>query len=258
MSDRQARVVDWLDDVLAWLREPMTLMPVAWVLQRLRIAFDVNVCSWTSQQGTVLREIIFDPPGAMVSEAATLAEFQTGLYRDCHPLSAWYERTPSTDPQTSARVPDGIVTSARRMVIEGPLIRLGFEQQMAIYYRRQRTGGCFFVIARDRRDFDTDDLAVAHYVQRSLVTLDRQTRTLQGRDKRRPVVDLGLTGRELAVLQLVSDGLSTRLTARRLACSPRTVEKHLQHAYRKLGVRDRINAIRVARLPGVVDRQTAL
>jgi DNA-binding CsgD family transcriptional regulator len=54
------------------------------------------------------------------------------------------------------------------------------------------------------------------------------------------------------VLQLLSDGLSARQTARRLACSPRTVEKHLQHVYRKLEVRDRVNAIRVARLAGIV------
>ena len=37
------------------------------------------------------------------------------------------------------------------------------------------------------------------------------------------------------MLQLISDGFSTRQSARRLACSPRTVEKHLQHAFRKLG-----------------------
>jgi hypothetical protein len=34
--------------------------------------------------------------------------------------------------------------------------------------------------------------------------------------------------------------------ARRLACSPRTVEKHIEHVYRKLGVRDRVSAARVA------------
>ena len=54
------------------------------------------------------------------------------------------------------------------------------------------------------------------------------------------------------MLQLLCDGLSTRQAARRLACSPRTVEKHLQHVYRKLEVRDRVNAMRVARLAGVV------
>ncbi len=38
---------------------------------------------------------------------------------------------------------------------------------------------------------------------------------------------------------------------RRLGCSPRTVEKRLEHVHRKLAVRDRVNAIRVARYLGL-------
>lgn len=131
---------------------------------------------------------------------------------------------------------------------------------MTIYYRRDPQASCFFVVARGGRDFDDDDLRLASYVQRSLVTLDRQTRVLGvgNGSVAPPRADLGLTGREVAVLQLLSDGLSARQTAHRLACSPRTVEKHLQHSYRKLEVSDRVNAIRVARLAGaVIERPTA-
>ena len=63
---------------------------------------------------------------------------------------------------------------------------------------------------------------------------------------------LGLSGRELAVLSLVADGHATRVISQRLGCSPRTVEKHLERCFRKLGVRDRLNAVRVARLTGVL------
>ena len=35
MSDELARVVDWMDDVLDWLRGPLTTMPVDRVLERL-------------------------------------------------------------------------------------------------------------------------------------------------------------------------------------------------------------------------------
>jgi DNA-binding CsgD family transcriptional regulator len=256
MSEELARVVDWMDDVLDWLREPLTTMPVDRVLERLRDAFRVNVTSWSSMEGPVMTGMILNPTDAMAIHAATMAEFRAGQHRDCHPLTAWYDRTPSTDPQTSQRVPHGLVPAARRSILIAPLQRLGFEQQMTIYYRRQGVVGEFFVVARDRLDFDEDDLLVARYVQRSLVTLDRQTRALRGRiEAEDPGTHLGLTGRELAVLQLISDGFSTRQSARRLACSPRTVEKHLQHAYRKLGVRDRLNAIRVARLArAVVER----
>jgi DNA-binding CsgD family transcriptional regulator len=256
MSDELARVVDWMDDVLDWLREPLTSMPVDRVLERLRGAFRVNVTSWCVDDGPRLIQMVIDPPDALVSEAAVLAEWHAGLHHDCHALTAWYGQTPSARPQTSARVPGRVVSPRRRVILDAPLARLGLDQQMTMYYRREGRHGQFFTVARDRLDFDDDDLLVARYVQRSLVTLDRQTRALRGRiEAEDPGPHLGLTGRELAVLQLISDGFSTRQSARRLACSPRTVEKHLQRAYRKLGVRDRVNAVRVARLARAVVEQ---
>ena len=48
------------------------------------------------------------------------------------------------------------------------------------------------------------------------------------------------------MLALLAEGLSIPLIARRLGCSPRTIYKHLERTYRKLGVRDRINALRIA------------
>jgi DNA-binding CsgD family transcriptional regulator len=253
VSDQQQRVVDWLDDVLEWLQEPLTEMPIEVVFRRLRLAYDVNLCSWTREEGALMTAMIFDQPDAMVSHSATMAEFMAGKHRDCHPLSAWYSHTPSTEPQTSERVPSRLVPPDRRKIMVAPLVELGLEQQMTLYYRREPTDAAFFVVARDRRDFDADDLVLARYVQRSLVTLDKQVRVLAARSLESAVsTEVGLTGRQLAVLQLLCDGLSTRQAARRLACSPRTVEKHLQHVYRKLEVRDRVNAMRVARQAGVV------
>jgi DNA-binding NarL/FixJ family response regulator len=51
-----------------------------------------------------------------------------------------------------------------------------------------------------------------------------------------------VTRREAAVLDLLARGLTDRQIARRLAISPRTVEKHLEHAYPKLGVHGRVDA----------------
>lgn len=254
MADQQ-RVIDWLDDVLGWLQEPLTAMPVDRVQARLRLAFDILGSSWMDQRGQVLTQMVHDPPHLLDAYLPLVAEFMAGQYRDCHPLTVWYATEPGTTPQTCGRVPDGLVPAKRRAILMDPLVGIGAEQQLTLYYRRDCAAATFFVLARGGRDFDDDDLTLAGYVQRSLVTLDRQTRVLraaedEGGNGCRP--DLGLTGRELAVLQLLSDGLSARQTARRLACSPRTVEKHLQHAYRKLEVRDRVNAIRVARLAGVV------
>lgn len=45
-----------------------------------------------------------------------------------------------------------------------------------------------------------------------------------------------LTGRELEVLRIAAEGLSNQAIAERLTLSPRTIERHLSNAYRKLGV----------------------
>jgi DNA-binding CsgD family transcriptional regulator/tetratricopeptide (TPR) repeat protein len=50
---------------------------------------------------------------------------------------------------------------------------------------------------------------------------------------------LGVTGREMEVLQLVVAGLTNAQIAERLVLSRRTVEKHIAHLLRKTGSRDR-------------------
>lgn len=51
-----------------------------------------------------------------------------------------------------------------------------------------------------------------------------------------------LSGRERQVLALVTEGCTDRAIAHRLGVSVRTVHKHLEHAYAKLGVNDRTSA----------------
>ena len=52
-----------------------------------------------------------------------------------------------------------------------------------------------------------------------------------------------LSAREIEVLEHAARGFTVGQIARRLALSPRTVESHLSNAYRKLGVRNRVQAL---------------
>ncbi|GAA3640868.1 helix-turn-helix transcriptional regulator [Microlunatus ginsengisoli] len=61
-----------------------------------------------------------------------------------------------------------------------------------------------------------------------------------------------LTARELGVLGALADGLPARAIGRRLGISMRTVDKHLEHIYRKLGCRDRLIAVAIARQLGLL------
>jgi DNA-binding CsgD family transcriptional regulator len=56
----------------------------------------------------------------------------------------------------------------------------------------------------------------------------------------------GLSVREVEVLRLVAEGLSSAEVAGRLVLSPRTVEQHLRSIYNKLGVSSRAAATRFA------------
>jgi DNA-binding CsgD family transcriptional regulator len=57
-----------------------------------------------------------------------------------------------------------------------------------------------------------------------------------------PLLAAGLTNREADVLRIVAVGRSNQHVAEELGISPRTVGKHLERGYRKLGVTDRSSA----------------
>lgn len=61
-----------------------------------------------------------------------------------------------------------------------------------------------------------------------------------------------LTARELRVLELVGLGLTSRAVAHRLGISERTVQKHLEHVYVKLGCQDRVSAVLRVRDAGLL------
>lgn len=63
------------------------------------------------------------------------------------------------------------------------------------------------------------------------------------------------TPREREVLELLSQGLSARAIARRLGISERTVNTHIGHVYRKLGVNNRVDAVLAGLKLGLVEAQ---
>ena len=62
------------------------------------------------------------------------------------------------------------------------------------------------------------------------------------------LASLGITVRELQVLQQLAKGGSNKEIARALSCSPNTVKTHTASLYRKLEVGGRVGAIEKARL----------
>jgi DNA-binding CsgD family transcriptional regulator len=255
VPDVSARVARWFGAVVDLLAEPHFVMPVAQIAQHLRQVFDLNVVSWNWRDSLTEFGLELDPPEMRQREPEMWKVWETGQLNDCHALMTWHTVTNDVTPHTLARVPTLIVPKRNRLIVEQPLARLESEQQMTLNYRLEGLSHRAFVLCRNRRDFSDDDLEVARLVQRTLMSLDRQVQTLERLAKppaASAAIEVGLTGRELTVLHLVADGHSSRQVARRLSCSPRTVDKHLERTYRKLGVTDRVNAIHAARLAGIL------
>jgi DNA-binding CsgD family transcriptional regulator len=109
-----------------------------------------------------------------------------------------------------------------------------------------------FVLNRSGRDFSDHELARLDQVRAPAQRLFRRTRLLErARDACRAPHDAGpalrrvqsLTDREHEVLRWVAAGKTDRDIAAILAISHRTVHKHLQGAYAKLGVETRTAAV---------------
>jgi DNA-binding NarL/FixJ family response regulator len=62
----------------------------------------------------------------------------------------------------------------------------------------------------------------------------------------------GLSGREREVMGLIATGATNREIAERLYLSPHTVKEHTSTIYRKLGVRNRAEAVKKAQRLGVI------
>jgi DNA-binding CsgD family transcriptional regulator len=63
---------------------------------------------------------------------------------------------------------------------------------------------------------------------------------------------IGLTPRELEVLQLIADGLSTKEMAERLFVSENTVKTHSSRVLEKLGASRRTQAVQLAKTQGII------
>jgi len=249
------RLDPWLELVGDLMRQTLDAYPHGVLVQQFGEAFDAEPSwNWADPDGSWGFEMLH-PPAEWPREDEVEYWAEEGMPR--HPLLQWYAKTGSTRAQSMARVPFGIAARRDHQLVHECLRGVGLDQQLSIPYvvsgGRHRT----FVLARGGRDFSDEDLETARLLQPLLRLVHRQVGVLSGwSDGLVAARAAGLTGRETAVLRLLSDGHTSVAMARRLATSPRTVHKHLQNVYRKLEVSDRLMAVRVAQARGLVPPTT--
>jgi DNA-binding CsgD family transcriptional regulator len=104
---------------------------------------------------------------------------------------------------------------------------------------------CAVALRRDETDFTDWDVEMAGGLRPVLSAVYALRGRLAPADPDACDADTGiaLTPRELAVLDLMADGLIAPAIARRLGISPRTVSRHIENIYRKLDTHDRASTI---------------
>jgi DNA-binding CsgD family transcriptional regulator len=116
-----------------------------------------------------------------------------------------------------------------------------------------------WVLNRGGCDFTDEEMDLAARVQPVLIALNHASARAYGQaapaaeSGRAEAADrVGLTPRELRILELLAAGLTATAIGHACRISPRTVRKHLENVYAKLGCHDRLMAVRRAAELGLV------
>jgi DNA-binding CsgD family transcriptional regulator len=104
-----------------------------------------------------------------------------------------------------------------------------------------------WIVARDAPDFSDVEVDTAAWLLPVLTAYHRAYTNHAPERLEQP-----LTSRETDVLSLVAHGLTATAIGHRLGISARTVSKHLEHAYAKLGEHDRLLATQRALSLGIL------
>lgn len=168
--------------------------------------------------------------------------------RSFHPLVASGLRDALLGVWRPRRLSDVI---SDREFYESQLYRDGYREmqinrQMSISTVQHASGHLqSWVVNRWNHDFSDQEMELAASVQPVLRLLDAAYADSQFLPTDPLHADrFGLTDREEEILRLVARGIKTTAIGHLLGISPRTVSKHLEHAYAKLGCSNRVDAIR--------------
>jgi DNA-binding CsgD family transcriptional regulator len=169
-------------------------------------------------------------------------------YASRHPLARAYRRTGEPVPLRLSDVASGRTAPP-------PYGGTGMNRVLTIPLAIAPWQMSAIALLRGGRDFTARDVQLACQLQPVLSGLY----ALRDRMPSVPRIEPGirLTPRELAVLDLMADGLIAAAIARRLGISPRTVTKHIENIYRKLGTHDRTSAVLRGRDLGITRRGTS-
>ena len=202
----------------------------------------LSVCDLRSGHRTVIGS-----PDSRISEQDR-ASFDRHF--SAHPLVRYHAYQRGAGPH---RISDSLpFTRLRETALYDEYYRrIGIDHAMALPLLVDDDTLVSLVLNRSRRDFSDRDCAVLELVREPLARMYHQARALERTEaalaaleaRPAPGATAPLTDRETEVMHWVAAGKTDRDIAALLGCSHRTVQKHLERVYAKLGVETRTAAV---------------
>lgn len=210
---------------------------------------------WSESRGTVGLS-----PGAALA-LDLVGDEAMGLLRAGYPFADHYLSGRDRVPLTACRIAGRAWSSSPTAHLIGEIMDVDHVLAIPLPGATSPVTGC--LVYRSGKDFDDDHIRVAQQLQPLLSAVEQQRQLLERWQRaalpdelaatpRESAADCDLTPRETAVLLLLTDALTAAAMGRRLGISARTVHKHIENIYRKLGTRDRISTVLRAQRLGLV------
>jgi DNA-binding CsgD family transcriptional regulator len=240
---------EWLDLVGDLLAGPLVELPVETIALGLNDALQGTGTAWSvSGPGGVMSGALYPLHEQYNGHRAEIEAWAPRGSRYLHPVLLQYRVTGWGEVVQVADVPDRFVPGPVRGAWHETARPWGCAEQVSM----PLGVGTAFVVGRPAV-FTPVELALAARLRHLLVGLHRHVRaTAALRPDPAVAADLRLSARQLAVLGLLAAGLTSAAIGRRLGISERTVHKHLEHLYARLGVSDRVSAVLRARDAGLL------
>jgi DNA-binding CsgD family transcriptional regulator len=184
------------------------------------------------------RRVVSDVPDALSQREIDAFD----RHFDTHPLLRDHSRNPRAETrQISDLVP---MERFRGSALFDEYYRpIGIDHVMALPVHVDRSLLVSFVFNRSKQPFAARERARLEAIRPHLGNLYRLTQAIEDTHPSQWAPPPRLTAREQEVLRWLAAGKTDRDIADILAISPRTVHKHLQRIYEKLGVETRTAAV---------------
>jgi DNA-binding CsgD family transcriptional regulator len=254
--DRATREREWLDLVADLLSAPLVELPEDRITAQLQASFGlVGTAYHVREPGRLAVQRMWPRDEQFWGHRAEIDHWGVHHAPAQHPILRYYLATGDWRAIQVQDVPEPFAGPAVMGGWHEVAAPWGAQSQLAMPVHVGAGSHRAFVMGR-ADPFTHDEVRMARCLQHLLRGLDRQVGELRrrcdgaGRDV---ATSLHLTPRELAVLAQLADGLTAGAIGRRLLITERTVHKHLERVYAKLGVRDRLGAVLRAQRLGLFE-----